>query len=108
MTRQRVLLLFLAWGLGALAPEAMAQHREAGMVVSNAWEDGTVLLETDDSFRLVVVDPATGSRSAGGRVLRLQEIRPGDLVEYVLESHAGMWLTTGLRVVPLAHALDSR
>jgi len=97
LTRSGLVVTLVLSGMLTLA---MARHHFAeGRILAAGWQQGTVLLETDEGFSLIAVDPAAKIEDEQGTSRSLSDLQPGDFVECWIEPFAGMPIAQEIHVL---------
>ena len=100
-------------GLVLLAPVSMAafadERADWGVAVSVGADSGTytLLLENDEGFHLVAVDPFGKIAGFGLGAMDFSHIRPGDRVDYALSTWGGITVADALVVTARRQAQAS-
>jgi hypothetical protein len=104
VTGTRGLALLLLVVVANLMPAwTFAQHGPTeGIVRAVGVQQGTLLLETGERYVLAAVDPDATVDSPLGETRSLGDLHRGDVVEFRVESFAGMLIVYELHVVTLA------
>ena len=102
--RQMMTTVTVALMLVASSVAAQPTMRHVATVVAATWEDGSLLLQTNADFSVLVIGSETVVRDLSGRVAKLGHLRPGDRVEYSNERWAGMAFASHVRVVATSAA----
>ncbi len=99
--------MVLGAGVGVAAADERADW---GTAVSVGADSGsyTLLLENDQGFSLIALDPFATIQGAGLRQMTFSDIRPGDRIDYAVASWAGMDVAEMLHVTPRRHANAGR
>jgi len=86
--------------MSSMLTPAQGQHVLAeGRILAVGWQQGTVLLETDEGFSLVAVDPAAKIDDQLGTSRSLTDLQPGDFVECRIEPFAGTLIAQEVHVL---------